>query len=77
MIFIGLFAAGNLLAYLVIMAINLVLRRVRLFSILKGLAMFIAIMVMLYYSIENKRILAFILPLGIPALIGGLLTLRR
>lgn len=39
--------------------------------------MFIAIMVMLYYSIENKRILAFILPLGIPALIGGLLTLRR
>ena len=59
------------------MVINVMHRRVRLLSILKELALSIAIVVMLYYSLENKRILAFIVPLGIPALIGGLFTLRK
>jgi len=76
-IFIGLFGAGSLLGYLVTMIINVILRRASLISILKGLALFIAIMLILYYSVDNKRILAYIVPLGFPALIAGLLTLRR
>ena len=76
-IFIGLVGAGSLLGYLVTMIINVMLRRVRLISILKELALFIAIMIMLYYSVENRGILAFIVPFGIPALIAGLLALRR
>jgi hypothetical protein len=76
-IFIGLFGAGSLLGYLVTMIINVMLRRARLISILKELALFIAILIVLYYSVDNKRIMALIIPLGLPILIGGLLTLRR
>lgn len=76
-IYIGLFGAGILLGYLVTMMMYVMLRRVRLVSILKELALFIVILIALYYSLDNKGILALIVPLGLPVLIGGLLTFRR
>lgn len=74
---IGLFCAGSLLGYLMTMMINIMLRRVRLISIIKELALFLVILIVLYYSVDNKRLLALIVPLGLPVFFGGLLTLRR
>ncbi|GAB1451971.1 hypothetical protein MASR2M47_20270 [Draconibacterium sp.] len=73
----GLFAAGCLLGYLIPMLINVLLKRVKLVSIWKELFLFVLLVVILYFSTENKGFLAFIVPFSIPVLAGGLLSLKK
>lgn len=73
----AIFCEGMLVGYIVPFFILYLQKRTSLKSILIPLVVFIIIAISIYMYVDNKAILLLIIPLAIPNLAAGLMSLRK
>ena len=73
----AIFCEGMLVGYIVPFFILYLQKRVSLKSIIVPLVVFTIIAVSIYMYVDNKAILLLIIPLAIPNLAAGLMSLKK